>query len=52
MKCAVLPIVRNKEEIVGKAREVYDRLKLYFLCQYDEKDAIGRRYYVGVRMSF
>jgi len=44
VKCAVLPIVRNKEEIVGKAREVYDRLKLYFLCQYDEKDAIGRRY--------
>jgi len=44
VKCAVLPIVRNKEEIVGKAREVYDRLKLNFLCQYDEKDAIGRRY--------
>jgi glycyl-tRNA synthetase len=23
---------------------VFDRLKLHFLCQYDEKDAIGRRY--------
>jgi glycyl-tRNA synthetase len=44
VKCAILPIVRNKEEVVGKAREVYDRLKFYFLCQYDEKDAIGRRY--------
>ncbi len=44
VKCAVLPIVRNKEELVGKAREIYDRLKLHFLCQYDEKDAIGRRY--------
>ena len=44
VKCAVLPIVRNKEEIVGKARAIYDRLKLNFLCQYDEKDAIGRRY--------
>ena len=44
VKCAVLPIVRNKEELVGKAREVFDRLKLHFLCQYDEKDAIGRRY--------
>ena len=29
---------------MGKAREIYDRLKLRFLCQYDEKDAIGRRY--------
>jgi glycyl-tRNA synthetase len=44
VKCAVLPIVKNKEELVGKAREVFDRLKLHFLCQYDEKDAIGRRY--------
>jgi glycyl-tRNA synthetase len=44
VKCAILPIVRNKEEVVSKAREVYDRLKFYFLCQYDEKDAIGRRY--------
>ena len=44
IKCAVLPIVRNKEELVVKAREIFDRLKLNFLCQYDEKDAIGRRY--------
>ncbi len=44
VKCAILPIVKNKEELVGKAREVYDRLKLYFQCQYDDKDAIGRRY--------
>ena len=44
VKCAVLPIVRNKEELVGKARSIFDRLKLDFLCQYDEKDAIGRRY--------
>jgi glycyl-tRNA synthetase len=44
VKCAVLPLLRNKDELVGKAREVFDRLKLEFLCQYDEKDAIGRRY--------
>ena len=44
VKCAVLPLLKNKEELVGKAREIYDRLKLQFLCQYDEKDAIGRRY--------
>ncbi len=43
-KCAVLPLLKNKEELVGKAREVFDQLKFQFLCQYDEKDAIGRRY--------
>ncbi len=44
IKCAVLPLVRNKEELVNKAREIFDRLKFHFQCQYDEKDAIGRRY--------
>jgi glycyl-tRNA synthetase len=37
VKCAVLPLLKNKEELVGKAREVYDKLKFHFLCQYDEK---------------
>ena len=27
-----------------KAREIMDSLKKDFMCQYDEKDAIGRRY--------
>ena len=44
VKCAVLPLLKNKEELVGKAREVFDQLKFHFLCQYDEKDAVGRRY--------
>jgi glycyl-tRNA synthetase len=44
IKCAVLPIVRNKEELVAKAQDVYNRLKINFLCTYDDKDAIGRRY--------
>jgi glycyl-tRNA synthetase len=44
VKCAVLPLVRNKPELPAKAREVFDKLKLSFNCQYDEKDAIGRRY--------
>jgi glycyl-tRNA synthetase len=44
VKCAVLPLLKNKEELVGKAREVFDQIKFEFPCQYDEKDAIGRRY--------
>ncbi len=44
VKCAVLPLLKNKEALTSKARAIFDRLKLSFNCQYDEKDAIGRRY--------
>jgi len=44
IKCAVLPLLKNKEELTSKAREVFNSLKPSFNCQYDEKDAIGRRY--------
>jgi glycyl-tRNA synthetase len=44
IKCAVLPLLKNKEELTSKAREVFNKLKFSFDCQYDEKDAIGRRY--------
>ena len=44
VKVAVLPLVKNKDELTAKAREVFDVLKVHFPCQYDEKDAVGRRY--------
>ncbi|MCL4113972.1 UNVERIFIED_CONTAM: hypothetical protein GTU68_004975 [Idotea baltica] len=44
IKLAVLPLLKNKEPLTDKAREVFDKLKLDFNCQYDEKDAIGKRY--------
>ena len=44
VKCAILPLLKNKEELTSKASEVFNKLKLHFNCQYDEKDAIGRRY--------
>jgi len=44
VKCAVLPLLKNKEELTTKARAVFDQLRFSFNCQYDEKDAIGRRY--------
>ena len=44
IKVAVLPLVKNKPELVKKAREVFDILKIHFSCQYDESGAIGRRY--------
>jgi len=44
LKVAILPLVKNKENITAKAKEIYDSLKLQFNCQYDEVGAIGRRY--------
>jgi len=44
IKIAVLPLLKNKEKLVGKAEEVYNFLKPYFEVQYDEKGSIGRRY--------
>jgi glycyl-tRNA synthetase len=44
VKAAVMPLVKNKEELVNASKDVYDKLKTHFICQYDEKDAIGRRY--------
>ncbi|MDK2908760.1 MAG: glycyl-tRNA synthetase [Bacteroidales bacterium] len=42
-KAAVLPLVA-KDGLPEKAREVMDTLKFEFMCQYEEKDSIGRRY--------
>jgi len=44
VKVAILPLVKNKPEIVEKAKEVYNFLKQNFVCQYDESGSIGRRY--------
>ena len=44
VKVAVLPLVKNKPDLVEKAKEVYELLKSRFVCQYDETDSIGRRY--------
>jgi glycyl-tRNA synthetase len=43
VKAAVLPLMK-KDGLPEKARELMDELKLDFNCQYDEKDAIGKRY--------
>lgn len=44
VKCAVLPLLKNKEELTKAARSVYGQLTKSVHVQYDEKDAIGRRY--------
>lgn len=44
VKCAVLPLLKNRPELVNAAKEVTSKLKPFMNVQYDEKDAIGRRY--------
>ena len=43
VKVAILPLTK-KDGLPEKAREIMSKLKTEFLCQYDEKDAIGKRY--------
>ena len=42
-KAAVLPLVK-KDGLPEKAQQIVDSLKYDYMVQYDEKDAIGRRY--------
>ncbi|HEX5112658.1 MAG TPA: glycine--tRNA ligase [Saprospiraceae bacterium] len=44
VKCAILPLLKNNDDLTAMAGKIFDDLKYSFLCQYDEKDAIGRRY--------
>ncbi|MEA3292870.1 MAG: glycine--tRNA ligase [Patescibacteria group bacterium] len=47
IKVVVLPLVKNKEELVKKAKEVYQLLRAHWICQYDEIGSIGKRYRRG-----
>ena len=44
VKCAVFPLLKNKPELVAKAKEVRDLLRPQMNVFYDESGAIGRRY--------
>jgi len=44
VKVGVFPLLKNKPELVAKAREVYGMLRGQMLAFYDEAGAIGRRY--------
>jgi glycyl-tRNA synthetase len=44
IKCAVFPLLKNKEELVAKAREIVALLRPHLNVFYDETGAIGRRY--------
>lgn len=44
-KVAVFPLLKNKPELVEKAKEIYDMLRKEFNVAFDERGNIGKRYY-------
>jgi glycyl-tRNA synthetase len=44
VKVAVLPLLKNKPELVARASELHKRLQRRYAVFYDESGAIGRRY--------
>jgi glycyl-tRNA synthetase len=44
IKAAVFPLLKNKSELVGKAREVYETLREQGRIEWDDNGNIGKRY--------
>jgi len=44
IKCAIFPLLKNKERLVAKSKEIVDLLRPHMFVFYDEGGAIGRRY--------
>lgn len=44
VKIAVFPLLKNKPELVSKAKEIFDVLKIDWKCEFDDNGNIGKRY--------
>ncbi|MHB9019951.1 MAG: glycine--tRNA ligase [Minisyncoccota bacterium] len=44
-KVAVFPLMKNKPELVAKAKEIFDSLKKNFMVAWDDRGNVGKRYY-------
>jgi len=44
IKVTIFPLLSNKKELIKLSQKVYDDLKEYFVCNYDESGSIGKRY--------
>jgi len=44
VKVAVFPLMKNKPELVIKAKEIFDTLKPHFVCEFDDNGNVGKRY--------
>ena len=44
IKVAVFPLMKNKPELVEKAKSIFDELKMEFMCEFDDNGNVGKRY--------
>jgi glycyl-tRNA synthetase len=44
IKCAVFPLLKNKPDLVVKAREIFLTLRTNFMCEFDDNGNVGKRY--------
>jgi glycyl-tRNA synthetase len=44
IKIAIFPLLKNKPELVAKAKEIFNELKLSWRCEFDDNGNIGKRY--------
>ena len=44
IKAAVFPLLKNKPELVGKAREIHQLLRSEMMCEFDDNGNVGKRY--------
>jgi len=44
VKVAVFPLLRNKPELVAKAQQIYQDLKPFYMCEFDDNGNVGKRY--------
>jgi glycyl-tRNA synthetase len=44
IKIAVFPLLKNKPELVGKAREIFSMFRGRYMCEFDDNGNIGKRY--------
>ncbi len=44
IKIAIFPLLKNKPDLVAKARELYDALKIRWQCEFDDNGNVGKRY--------
>ncbi|MBU0721969.1 glycine--tRNA ligase [Patescibacteria group bacterium] len=44
IKIAIFPLLRNKPELVSKAKELYLELAKKYMCEFDDNGNIGKRY--------
>jgi glycyl-tRNA synthetase len=44
-KVAVFPLLKNKPELVAKAKDIYDSLRQSFTTIWDDRGNVGKRYY-------